>query len=105
MFVSAATNFIRSYDPNEHQYVEQFIRACRFGPCFRLNLIDRGGVENTEAIAAVSVRSAPRVNRLSPAFFQRRVVEKCVRPRIQDFGRKRRWLRQIACNASDLVAL
>ena len=67
----------------------QFVRVRCFGPRFRFNLFDRSGVENTEAVAAVSFRSTPRVHRLCAAFFKRRVVEKCVWPRIQDLGCER----------------
>src|SRR5262249_58102363 len=105
VFAPASLNLLRRHYADQHQHVVQFIRVCCRGPRFRLDLFDRGRVEDPQSVATVSFRSTPGVNGLSPPFFKRRVVEKCVRARIQDFGCERRRLRQIACDTVNLAVL
>ncbi len=72
-----------------------------------LHFGDRRGVKETEAVAAPAAagfRSTPRVNRLSAALLERRIIQKRIRSRVQNLSSERRRLRQITGDAADFVA-
>ncbi len=71
--------------------------------CF--HFLDGGRVEDAETIATVAFRSSTGVDSLRAAFFQGRIVEKCVRPRVQNLTGERRWLWQVARDATNLSTL
>jgi hypothetical protein len=50
---------------------------------------DRGGVERAERAGGRRLGGATCVDRLRPPLLERRVVEKRVRPRVEDFVRQR----------------
>ena len=85
----------------------QFIgRAC-LRPGLFLHFGDRRCVKETEAVAAPAAagfRSTPRVNRLSAALLERRIIQKRIRPRVQNLSSERRRFWQITGDAADLVA-
>ena len=101
----APLNLLRRHRAEQHQSLVQFIRAGRLGPCFGLDSVNCGRLEHTETVVAVSLRGAPRVNGLSATFFQWRVVEKCVRASIQDFGCQGGWFRQVARDITNFCLL
>ena len=104
--MNCSLHFIVRHRCEKHQRVMQFIGVCRFGPCFPFHFVDRGGVENTQPVAtpaAARLGSATRVNSLGAAFFQWRIIQKRIRPRIQNLRRERRRLRQIARDAAYLT--
>ena len=74
--------FLLRHYTEQHQRVVQFICIGRLRPGFVLHFVDRSHIENAETIVAVPFRSATHVNSLSPALFQRRIIEKRIWPRI-----------------------
>jgi len=75
--MNRSLDLIARHGRKKHERVMQLVCVCRFRPRFFFDFFNCSSVENAEPIAtpaAAGFRSASRVNGLSPAFFQGRVI-------------------------------
>ena len=87
-------------ETGREQRVVQLVGIARIGTLFVSHPLDGRLVQH-----GVSVAGAAGLHRVRSPLFQRRVIEECVRPSVQDFVRERRGLRCIACHALDLAVV
>ena len=95
--------FLLGDEPEPEQRVVHFVGIAGLGPGFLADALDRGHVESSDLGGVFRIKPAPAHHRLRATLFERRVVEIRIRPRRQNLERKRRRLRQIARDDSDLA--
>jgi len=95
---------VRSPDrPEWWAGVVQFIGIADHGPGFAAHFVDGSRIECAD-FAGLHSERPPHLNGSSPAFLQRRIIEICIRVRVQNFVRERRWLRRIHRNGAHAAA-
>ena len=83
----------------------QLVGVADIGPCLSANTLDGSRIERSQIGGIGRLVCPARVHRLGTALLERRIVEEGVGPRVQDLVRERRWLGQIARDATDLAPL
>ncbi len=84
-------------EPCREERVVQLVGVARIGLRFGTNARNRVWIERPHLVRRRGAgRSSPGIDRLRPPLLERRVVEKCVRPRIQDLVRDWRGLGRVA---------
>ena len=78
--------------------VVQFVGVARIGPLLVAHAVDRTLIQRAQVAVGCRVRRAARHDRLRAAFFERRVIQEGVRPRVEDLVRERR---RLGCVAGD----
>ena len=98
--VQRSLHFLLRHHAEQHQRVVQFIGVACVGQASIRTFSIAAASRMPRPSAAVALRGAPGVNRLGATFLQRRVVEKRIGSRIENLGRERRRLGQIARDAA-----
>ena len=83
------------------QRVVQFIGIPRIRPGFFGNPVDDGWIENARPAGYVGTQRLPQLHGARAAFFERRVIQKGVRIRVQNLVRKLRSPRRIDGDGAD----
>jgi hypothetical protein len=80
-------DFVVSQSSHQKQSFMELVSAGRLWPGFSTDFLDGVCIQNSEAAIGRSFPYSPGIYRLSTPFFERRIVEKCVRLGIQDLMR------------------
>jgi hypothetical protein len=86
------------------QDVVQFVGVAGVRARFLDNACDGCRVERCE-VGVARLPGAPRIHRVRPPFLERRIVQKRIRPRVEQFVAQRRGLSCVACHARDLATV
>ena len=91
----------RRQDDQREQRVVQLIGVANIRPGFLGDLRDGGRIQHAGATGKSDAQGAPQLHGARAAFLERRIVQKSVRIRVQDFVRKRRRLGVIDRDRAD----
>ena len=81
----------------------QFVGVADFGTRVFGDLSDGGWIENARATDEISSQGTTQLHGTGAAFFERRIIEKCVWIGVEDFMRKRRWCGVFDCHSADFA--
>ncbi len=79
----------------------EFVGVARVGPLFVANTCDGVRIERAEISGAGGIGRPPGLNRVAPAFLERRIVQEGVRFGVQDFVGEERGLGSVAGDQAD----
>jgi hypothetical protein len=71
------------------QRVVQLVGIARIGAGFFADAVDRRRVQPSEFVSSRRLARPARLHRLCPSLFERRIVQKRIRPRVDDLVRER----------------
>ena len=97
--------FERRYESQLDERVVKLICAIDLGPDFLTNSLDRREIKRSEIRSSFGIQPSPAGHSARSSLFERRVVQKCIRSRIQDLLREGRCFNNIASNQRRLAAL
>src|SRR6185295_11027906 len=98
-------SLVGSHKPKLDQRVMKFVGIINIGPYFVANSLDCSQIERAKIRSRFRIEPSPLKHSASPPLFKRRVVEKSIRPRVQNFLRERRSLDYVACDQRFFAAL
>ena len=96
--------FFFSDETEFNQCIVKFVCISWLGPHFFTHAIDRGLVELAHVCGRFRVEPASLKHRACAAFFERSIVEVCVRSGVENFLRQRRGLDDVASKEVLLVS-
>ena len=94
-------DFPFGHDTCQHQGVVKFIRVSECGPGFVAYPGNGFRAQPGQVSGVGGVQEAPGNDRIGAAFFRGRVIQECIRARVQDFLRQRRRAAQVATMEPD----
>ncbi len=99
------TSFANGHEPKLDQRVMKFVGIIDVRPYFAANSLDCPQIERAKIRSRFGIEPSPLKHSPSPSLFKRRVVEKRIRPRVQNFLRERGCFNNVTGDQSFFAAL
>ena len=90
---------------SRQEIVVQLVRVPWVWPFFLADTTDGRGIQRSEIARPTRFSSASRIHGIRPSFLERRVIQKCVRPRVEDLVREWRRFGRVARDTLDLAVM